>query len=523
MPANTTASSGQKPGKSGRKKGRSARLIVIVLVLALIGGVGYGAFWSVSTVRASFPQTNGSIELDGLSGPVDVKRDGYGIPQIYADTDEDLFRAQGYVQAQDRFWEMDVRRHMTAGRLSEMFGEGQVETDEFLRTLGWRRVAQEEYDTKLSPETKKYLQAYADGVNAYLKGKRRRGPLRGVRGARLHQRLQAREVDPGRLGGLAQGDGLGPARQHAGRDRPLPDDQPPRPEADRRPVPAVPVRPEQADRRRAGEYDTDATERVRRRTAARTARHAGAAPAPAGTAPPAAPAQGLQSQLVARSPTTLDDVPALLGPNGNGIGSNSWVVSGDHTTTGKPLLANDPHLAPRCRPSGTRWACTASSVSGKCQYDVAGYTFSGMPGVIIGHNQDIAWGMTNLGADVTDLYLEKLTGDGYLYDGKVQALHHPRGDHQGRRRREPRRSPSARTNNGPLRLRPQTTSWRRSARRPPSTSAAPDRGDGYARRPALDRAGPRQLHGRRLRDEQGQGLRRLPQGGRRTSRSPRRT
>jgi len=123
MPPNTTASTGDKPGKSGRKKGRKARFVVLVLVLAIIGGIAYGAYWSISTVRASFPQTTGSLTLDGLSGPVDVKRDGYGIPQVYASSDEDLFMAQGYVQAQDRFYEMDVRRHMTSGRLSEMFGK----------------------------------------------------------------------------------------------------------------------------------------------------------------------------------------------------------------------------------------------------------------------------------------------------------------------------------------------------------------------------------------------------------------
>ncbi len=109
------------------------------------------------------PADEGSITLEGLSGPVDVKRDGHGIPQIYASSDEDLFMAQGYVQAQDRFYEMDVRRHMTSGRLSEMFGKGQVDNDAFLRTLGWHRVAQKEYDEKLSESTKKYLQAYAKG------------------------------------------------------------------------------------------------------------------------------------------------------------------------------------------------------------------------------------------------------------------------------------------------------------------------------------------------------------------------
>ncbi len=95
----------------------------------LVAGVGAGGYWGVSTVRASFPQTTGEIRLDSLSGQVEVKRDAMGVPQIYADNETDLFRAQGYVQAQDRFYEMDVRRHVTAGRLSEMFGEGQVETD----------------------------------------------------------------------------------------------------------------------------------------------------------------------------------------------------------------------------------------------------------------------------------------------------------------------------------------------------------------------------------------------------------
>lgn len=169
MPANKSAPAPDKAVKKPKKKGRRGRLVAITVVLLLVAGIGYGAYWGVSTVRASYPQTTGSLKLAGLSAPVDVSRDANGIPQIYADTDEDLFRAQGFVQAQDRFWEMDVRRHMTAGRLSEMFGQSQVDTDAFLRTLGWHDVAQREYDTKLSPETKKYLQAYADGVNAYLK------------------------------------------------------------------------------------------------------------------------------------------------------------------------------------------------------------------------------------------------------------------------------------------------------------------------------------------------------------------
>ncbi|NEB06729.1 penicillin acylase family protein, partial [Streptomyces sp. SID13726] len=104
---------------------------------------------------------------------------------------------------------------------------------------------------------------------------------------------------------------------------------------------------------------------------------------------------------------------------GSGIGSNSWVVSGQYTTTGKPLLANDPHLSPQLPSVWYQMGLHCRTVSNQCKYDVAGYTFSGMPGVVIGHNADIAWGMTNLGADVTDLYLEQVQHEGYVYDNKV--------------------------------------------------------------------------------------------------------
>jgi penicillin amidase len=116
----------------------------------------------------------------------------------------------------------------------------------------------------------------------------------------------------------------------------------------------------------------------------------------------------------------LDGIPKVFGPNGTGIGSNSWVVSGAHTITGKPLLANDPHLAPELPSVWYQMGLHCRPISDHCHYDVSGYTFSGMPGVIIGHNQSIAWGMTNLGADTTDLYLEKLAGDGYQYGGETR-------------------------------------------------------------------------------------------------------
>jgi penicillin amidase len=500
MPPNTTASTGQKPGKSGRKKGRKARLIVLVLVLAIIGGVAYGAYWTVSTVRASFPQTKGSLTLDGLSGPVDVKRDEYGIPQIYASSDEDLFMAQGYVQAQDRFYEMDVRRHMTAGRLSEMFGKSQVDNDEFLRTLGWDRIAKEEYDTKLSASTKKYLQAYARGVNAYLKGKEGEEisleyaalgfsndykpqewtpvdsiswlkamawDLRGNMKAEIDRALMTSRLGPKQIADL---------------------------------YPEYPY-----DRNRAvvqeGQYD-ELTQTFEQGGGAGTSAGAGTGTAgaagtagasaggtagtsagtSAGTGTGAATGTGtatdaLQTQLSGLQ-EVMEDLPAAVGVNGNGIGSNSWVVGGAHTITGKPLLANDPHLSPSLPSVWYQMGLHCRAVSAKCQFDVSGYTFAGMPGVIIGHNKDIAWGLTNSGIDATDLYLEKLTGDGYLYDGKVVPFE-TREETIKVAGGASKKIVVRETNNGPL-LSDRADELVKVGKKATVDTAAPDRGDGYA-------------------------------------------
>lgn len=476
MPPNTTASSGQKPGKSGRKKGRRARLILIVLVLAIIGGIAYGSFWSISTVRASFPQTKGSISLDGLSGPVNVKRDSYGIPQIYASTDADLFMAQGYVQAQDRFYEMDVRRHMTAGKLSEMFGEGQVDNDEFLRTLGWDRVAEKEYKTTLSAETKKYLQAYAKGVNAYLKGKdgadisleyaalgfsndykpKEWTPVDSVAWLKamawdLRGNMQD-EIDRSLMTSR-----LGPQQ--------IADLYPQYPYDRNKPIV------------QEGQYNSTTGE-YQQGSDTGTGTGTGGTQSVAGTglANNAEAPSGLQSQLSGLY-KVLDDVPAAVGVNGNGIGSNSWVVKGTHTITGKPLLANDPHLSPSLPSVWYQMGLHCTGISEKCQYDVSGYTFAGLPGVVIGHNKNIAWGMTNSGADVTDLYLEKLTGNGYEYDDKVkpftsreEKINVAGGDAKTIVVRE--------TNNGPL-LSDRDDELVKVGKKATVDSAAPDRGDGY--------------------------------------------
>ncbi|MFI6462595.1 penicillin acylase family protein [Streptomyces sp. NPDC050538] len=469
MPPNTTASSGHKPGKSGRKKGRKARLLVLVLVMAIIGGIAYGAYWSISTVRASLPQTTGSITLDGLSGPVDVKRDSYGIPQIYASSDADLFMAQGYVQAQDRFYEMDVRRHMTAGRLSEMFGKSQVKNDEFLRTLGWDRVAQKEYDTTLSASTKKYLQAYAKGVNAYLQGKD--GKEISLEYAALgfkndYKPQKWTPVDSVAWLKAMAWDLRGNMKDEIDRalmtsrlgPQQIADLYPEYPYSRNQPIVTE------------GEYDeyTKTFDGGDSSSSTSTSGTTGSTSSSSGSA--------LTSQLAGLS-NVLDDLPTAVGVNGQGIGSNSWVVAGKNTITGKPLLANDPHLEASLPSVWYQMGLHCRAVSSKCQYDVSGYTFAGMPGVVIGHNQNIAWGMTNSGVDVTDLYLEKLSGDGYLYDGttkpfttRTETIKVAGGASKKIVVRE--------TNNGPL-LSDRNDELVKVGKKAAVDTAAPDRGDGY--------------------------------------------
>ncbi|MET7850253.1 penicillin acylase family protein [Streptomyces avermitilis] len=492
MPPNTTASSGEQPGKSGRKKGRKARLLVIVLVLAIIGGIGFGAYWSISTVRASFPQTKGSITLDGLAGPVDVKRDGYGIPQIYASSDADLFMAQGYVQAQDRFYEMDVRRHMTSGRLSEMFGKGLVKKDEYLRTLGWDRVAKKEYDTKLSAATKKYLQAYAKGVNAYLEGKDGKDISLEYAALGFTNDYQPQEWTPvdsvSWLKAMAW-DLRGNMQDEIDRSlmtsrlgpKQIADLYPDYPYSRNKAI----VQEGQYNEltgtfEQGGSTDTQSTTGGTS-TGTSTSGTSGTtgttgSTSTSGTSTSASDASALESQLTGLY-KVLDDIPTAVGVNGNGIGSNSWVVSGDHTITGKPLLANDPHLSASLPSVWYQMGLHCRSVSSKCQYDVSGYTFAGMPGVVIGHNQAIAWGMTNSGVDVTDLYLEKLSGDGYLYDDKVLPFT-SRDETIKVAGGKSKKIVVRETNNGPL-LSDRNDELVKVGKKATVDTAAPDRGDGY--------------------------------------------
>ncbi|MEX2133860.1 MAG: penicillin acylase family protein, partial [Acidimicrobiia bacterium] len=138
------------------------RILILLTAVVVLAGV-----YAFLTVRSSYPQVNGELEVAVLDDAVTVHRDSFGVPHIYANSTPDLFRAQGYVEAQDRFFQMDFWRHIGSGRLGEMFGDSQVEADRFLRALGFESLARAELEL-MPEESLQVLQWYAEGINAYL-------------------------------------------------------------------------------------------------------------------------------------------------------------------------------------------------------------------------------------------------------------------------------------------------------------------------------------------------------------------
>ncbi|HET7801362.1 MAG TPA: penicillin acylase family protein [Humibacillus xanthopallidus] len=388
---------------------RARRVLIVVAVLLVMAVVGVGAL-GVSTVRQSFPQTAGELTIEGLTSKVSVLRDGRGVPTIYADNASDLFRAQGFVSAQDRFFEMDLRRHLTAGRLSEMVGSAGLESDKAVRTMGWRRVAEQELP-RLAPETRQYLQAYADGVNAYIRQVESPEKM-SLEYTVLQRRNPSYRVEP-----WTPIDSLAWLKALAWDLRGDYNDELTRARLSRRGISlrqiALLYPPYPFDRNQPILSSDDWAPGTAKDSA--TSQAASSVPAAPATLKALSSADG--AKAVDNAVAALDAAPSTLG-RGDDIGSNSWVVSGSRTTTGKPLLANDPHLALSIPGIWSQVNLQCRQVTQACPFRVSGFTFSGVPGVVIGHNERIAWGMTNLRPDVTDFYLEQVTGDTYLRDGE---------------------------------------------------------------------------------------------------------
>ncbi len=335
-----------------------ARILVVLLLLAALGAAAF-YLW----LLRSLPQTEGEVALAGLSAPVDIVRDAYGIPHIYARSVADAHFALGYVHAQDRLWQMEMNRRIASGRLAEILGSAALDTDRFMRTLGIRRAAEANL-AALDRATRMLLEAYAAGVNAFLA----LGPVLPVEfwiaAVRPEPWTAADSVAWVKtmawdLGANWRSEVL---RMHLAKALPLARIHQFLPPHSGEPPPEI------ADLKSLyGAMERGAVE-----LAGDLVRLAGLAPG----APQAA------------------------------LGSNNWAVAGSRSASGKPLLANDPHLG---LSAPSVWYLAHLSAP---DLEVIGATLPGVPAVVVGRNRHIAWGFTNTGADVQDLYLEKLDASG---------------------------------------------------------------------------------------------------------------
>src|SRR5579863_3251268 len=370
--------------------GRILRWMVFVVMLILAGGALY--LWFVA--HSALPQLDGRLQISGLSAPVTVTRDGHGVPTIEAATMEDLFFAQGFVTAQDRLWQMDVMRRYGSGELSEILGEDTLKLDREQRILGLRAAAKKSLEMA-TPRDRSYYEAYARGVNAYIGTHGDKLPIEFrilryapkpwraedsvvvansmVKDLNYHYFFDAlsREKILAKLGPELTADLYVNRSWH---DRP----------------PTVMREDLGGPDSNQGDSDDDDDDE-----------------------------DDSPDNAVTRinSPGSQRAVPEEGLPVN---GSNDWVVSGAHTVTGKPLLSNDMHLGHQM-PSLWYEAHLRSGA-----FDVAGVTLPGMPYVIVGHNQRIAWGFTNVGPTVTDVYIENFYADGAYQTPKGWVQPEPR-------------------------------------------------------------------------------------------------
>lgn len=321
-----------------------------VLLVAIAGGSIY------VIARLSLPSINGDIRVERpLSAPVEILRDRYAVTHVRAaDRNESAF-GLGYAHAQDRLWQMEVQRRVAAGRLSEVFGAAALNTDKFFRTLGIRRKAQAAFGA-LKPETRSYLQAYADGVNSLLTD--RSGPL--------PPEFLVFNVTPEPW---TPADSLGWLKMMAWD--------------------------------LGGNWGSELARLNLARRLSKQQIQEFYPPYP-GDGPVTLADMADFHRQVATALDTDALTKLLPPPPPEGIGSNNWVVNGKRTVTGLPLLANDPHLG-LSSPAVWYFAHLSTPTSG-----IIGATLPGIPGVILGHNGRVAWGFTNTGPDTQDLYIEKI-------------------------------------------------------------------------------------------------------------------
>ena len=358
---------------AGSRRVRIAGKILFSLIILFGAAIGVTAGWFHHAAIVSLPQVDGELHVAGLAAPVEVLRDLHGVPHITAANLPDLFFAQGFITAQDRLWQMDVNRRFGRGELAEIFGSRLVPIDKRQRILQLARVA--ENSVQLLPALERgHLEAYARGVNALIES----------RGGNLPMEFRILGYTP-RPWTLADSMMIGVNIsqslsteydvEHA-REK-IEQKMPPEMAADLYPTTSWRDRPPSALTRTA----PPATQ-----------------PLPAGT--------DAGAEETRKQTRLLEDLGVQLPCESCTLGSNNWVVSGSHTVSGKPLLSNDMHLQHSIPNVWYEVHLKAGD------FDVAGVSFPGLPFVIAGHNQRVAWGFTNLGPDVQDMFIETFNGAG---------------------------------------------------------------------------------------------------------------
>jgi penicillin amidase len=350
------------------------------------------AWWFV---YRPLPQIDGTASLLGLQHDVTVERDQWGVPHIRAASLEDLEEAQGYVMAQDRLWQMDLLRRVARGQLSEILGPATISIDKDFRTLGFSRAAARDV-AQMDAEPRKLIEAYARGVNAFIEEHQDRLPLEftllrykplpwqpsdtlAISGYMYRTLTDTRERKLNRAkvterAGAEQAKDLYSAESAMDHF-----------------VVGDPNVPNDGSQRSAAESDDEDDDDIQADTVLK-ARYAGVNGIAA--------SDGSPDMTSALSRSIQQFLEESRNEIRQGLGSNNWVVSGAHTATGKPLLANDTHLELTIPSIWYEVHLTAPG------WNVKGFTLPGAPMLIIGHNDRIAWGFTNNGADVQDLYIE---------------------------------------------------------------------------------------------------------------------
>jgi penicillin amidase len=435
-------------------------LLFPLLVILSVAGYFYARHFVREALQASLPQIDGSLAVGGLTSPVSVERDGHGVPHIRAGSLDDLVFAQGYITAQDRLWQMDMLRRHAAGELAEILGSSMLDHDRLQRTLQIRAAADRAL-AALPTDQLHSLEQYAHGVNASIDAQRPHLPLefRLLRyepapwtprdsllvGLVMFQDLStgfptklSREALGARLSPDLMADlyPVGSWRDHPP-DQPVPDLTAPQPEIEEVPL-------DESQTRLSTPASDPASNRLGAPSIAASSRWVGRIQ----------PGSPVTRQSL--SPADLDTLHRALSlfhpPCPECVaGSNNWAVSGTRTASGKPMLSNDMHLtmsipniwyetdleAPL--PNATPAPATAANhkpaplptPATPPEFHVAGVTLPGFPFVVVGHNAHVAWGFTNLGADVQDIYIERTrgTGEGAEFQSPEgiwhPILHHP--------------------------------------------------------------------------------------------------